>query len=226
MSCFVFALGFQQETQNGQLCTEPVSSRNRPESQGENWIFESQLVRPRYLRSTGWTSCPRRSGVKGTVATSGKRLCPAEWKLTACQFSYGIQVVSGKRERERKKGGSCIYSVVVNFVSQLPNCKTKEICGNSKCPAAFPHPSSGKDEPAPAGPCQSILRLFSKQRTGRESGLWRCESLPRGGRRELSLEQEGKMAEPPLSLRKELPGRLQTKKALCLQPSAGLVASD
>lgn len=43
--------------------------------------------------------------------------------------------------------------------------------------------------------------------------------------RELSLEQEGKMAEAPLSLRKELPGRRQTKKALCLQPSAGLVAS-
>lgn len=34
------------------------------------------------------------------------------------------------------------------------------------------------------------------------------------------------MAEPPLSLRKELPGRRQTKKALCPQPSAGLVASD
>lgn len=44
-------------------------------------------------------------------------------------------------------------------------------------------------------------------------------------KRELSPEQEGKMAEPPLSLRKELPGRRQTKKALCLQPSAGLVAS-
>jgi hypothetical protein len=34
-------------------------------------------------------------------------------------------------------------------------------------------------------------------------------------KRELSLELEGKMAEPPLSLRKELPGRRQTKKALC-----------
>lgn len=58
MSRSVFALGFQQETQSGQLCTEPMSSQNRPESQGEKWVFESQFIRPRHLRSTGWTSCP------------------------------------------------------------------------------------------------------------------------------------------------------------------------
>lgn len=71
-------------------------------------------------------------------------------------------------------GPACIsvyLSVIVNFggnsgarTPQLPNCKTKEVCGNSKCPAVFPHPSSGETEPDLAGPGQSILRPSSKQR--------------------------------------------------------------
>lgn len=73
-----------------------------------------------------------------------------------------------------------IFSVV-NFgensgacIPQLPNYKTKEICGNSKCHAVFPHPGSGKEG---TGPRKSIFRPSSKGMRGKESGPGRCKSL-------------------------------------------------
>lgn len=60
------------------------------------------------------------------------------------------------------------------LVPQLPNYKTKEICGNSKCHAVFPHPGSGKEG---TGPRKSIFRPSSKGMRGKESGPGRCKSL-------------------------------------------------
>lgn len=50
------------------------------------------------------------------------------------------------------------------------------------------------------------------------AGPWTSE-------RDLFPGQWGKMAEPPLSLRKKLLGRLQTKKPLSTQPSTDSMAS-
>jgi hypothetical protein len=184
MSRSVFALGFQQETQSGQLCTEPMSSQNRPESQGEKWVFESQFIRPRHLRSTGWTSCPP-TKIRGEKDCGHIRegTMSSRVELDASpSFSMANRECVGQKKKKMVCWVLPMFSVV-NFggnsgacIPQLPNCKTKAICGNSKCPAVFPHPSSGKDG---SGLDQSILRPSSKRRRQKESGSGRCKSLQR-----------------------------------------------
>lgn len=98
MSRSVFALGFQEETQNGELCTEPMSSRNRPESRGGKMDFSKPVDRTKI--PAGLPAHPRRSGVKGTAATSGKGLCPAEWNLMLAPVFYGKQGMCWTKEKK------------------------------------------------------------------------------------------------------------------------------
>lgn len=71
-------------------------------------------------------------------------------------------------------------------------------------PSPCPRPGRAAPDPHPKGE--------------EGAGPWTSE-------RDLFPGRWGKMAEPPLSLRKKLLGRLQTKKLLSIQPSAGSMAS-